>query len=53
MEGDEGREMFKKVRRWRGMREGRCLKRKGDGGDEGREMFKKERRWRGRGKGDV
>ena len=36
-----------------GTREGRCLKRKGDGGDEGRKMFKKERRWRGRGKGDV
>ena len=32
MEGDEEREMFKKERRWRGMREGRRLKRKGDGG---------------------
>ena len=32
MEGDEGRETFKKERRWRGMRKGRCLKRKGDGG---------------------
>ena len=48
MEGDEGREMFKKERRWRG-RGKEDVKRKVEEVMEGT----REGRWRGRGKGDV